>query len=421
MGQQAAVQGKFERGALTTEAGLSTAPVPLDPYRTQSFFELERDRIFRRAWLMACRVEEIAEPGDYVLKRIDPCNVSALITRSRGGKIQAFHNSCSHRGSAIVSTPSGNQPRFICPYHNWTYGTDGRLLAMTDGDNFFDVDKASCGLKPIATDIWEGWVFVNLAPVPEVSLSDFLGSFKDHFGGVHYQGAATPVVFTADLDANWKVVSDAFIETYHIPFIHPETIGTTFASRLNPFARLLSAKLLGPHRAVSMFGNADYTMNPDNRVEALAYSAGATGSVIAAASIEGARDYLAHPAINPTRDTHWSMDVNHIFPHTQIDCGPGGFWTHQFWPVSANSSRYEGRFYMDRAATMRQRFQQELYIGRVAEVVLEDLSNVARTQRGIDSGGQSHMQLQDSEIAVRHSVEQVIRWTEAATVAEALA
>lgn len=421
MGHETPIAIDGKRGGLTQAAGLSTAPVPLDPYRTRAFFELERDRVFRRAWLMACRVEEIAEPGDFVVKRIDPCGVSALVTRSRGGRVQAFYNSCSHRGSAVVSAPSGNRARFVCPYHNWTYGTDGRLLAITDGENFFDVDKAACGLKPIATDIWDGWVFINLQKEPEVSLDTFLGTFKTHFSGVQYQGAATPVIFTADLDANWKVVADAFIESYHIPFIHPETIGTTFASRLNPFARLLSAKLMGPHQAVSMFGNAEYAADPANKVEALAYAAGATGSVIAAASLDAARDYLAHPAVNPTRATHWSMDANHIFPHTHIDCGPGGFWTHQFWPMSPNTSRYEGRFYMNRATTMRERFQQELYIGRVAEVILEDLINVARTQAGIDTGGQQHMQLQDSEIAIRHLVGQILKWTEAETVAEALA
>jgi phenylpropionate dioxygenase-like ring-hydroxylating dioxygenase large terminal subunit len=421
MGYDSRIYAPTQRGTLTQDHGLGTAPVPLDIYRSQSFFELERDRVFRRAWLMVCREEEIAAPGDFIVKTIDPCRVSALVVRSRSGKVQAFHNSCSHRGSAVVSKPSGNQPRFICPYHNWTYGNDGQLLAIPDGGNFFDVDKQSCGLKTIATDVWEGWVFINLAPEPEVSLAEFLGPFKDHFAGVKYQGAGTPVVFTADLDANWKVVSDAFIETYHIPFIHPETIGTTFASRINPFARLLSATILGPHRAVSMFGNADYQANPANKVEALAYAEVKTGSVIAAAGVDQAKEYLSHAAINPTRETYWSMDVNHIFPHTQIDCGPGGFWTHQFWPVTANTSRYEGRFYMTPASNIRERFQQELYIGRVAEVILEDLSNVARTQVGIDSGGQSHMQLQDSEIAIRHSVEQVIRWTEAATVKEALA
>lgn len=409
------------RGTLTEQVGLGTGPVPLEPYRSAEFFELEKERIFRRAWLVIGRVEEIAERGDFFVKPVDPCGVSALVTHGKDGKIQAFHNSCSHRGSAVVPEASGNRSRFICPYHKWTYGNDGRLIGIADEGNFFDVDKAKCGLKPIATDVWEGWIFINLQPRPEVSLDRFLGEFKDHFGGFHYQGVESPVVFTADLDANWKVVSDAFIESYHIPAIHPQTLSDTFSARSNPFSRLLSAKLMGPHRHVSMFGNPEFALDPSQKAQALAFAAVPTGSVIAAASKEGAVDFLAHPSINPTRSNSWSMDVNQIFPHTQIDCGPGGFWTHQFWPISPSTSRYEGRFYMNRALNIRERFQQELYIGRVAEVILEDLSNVARTQHGIDGGGQSEMLLQDSEVAIRHSVEECIRWTQAATVEEALA
>jgi phenylpropionate dioxygenase-like ring-hydroxylating dioxygenase large terminal subunit len=410
-----------ERGALTQEAGLGREPVPLEPYRSQSYFEQERDQIFRRAWLLVARVEELPEPGSYVLKDVDCCGVSALITHSKAGKIQAFYNSCSHRGSAIVSERSGQQSRFICPYHKWTYGNEGQLIGVTDEANFFDIDKAKCGLKPIATDVWDGWVFINLAPSPEIDLLTFLGPLKDYLGGIQYRGASKPVVMTADLDANWKVVSDAFIETYHIPGIHPQTLAETFAATSNPWARLLSASLHGPHRVVSMFGNPEYQLNPKNKAEALAYSIQETGSVISAASMTDTAEFLSHPSINPSRANDWSMDVNHIFPHTQIDCGPGGFWTHQFWPVTVNKTRYEARFYMAPARTMRERFQQEVYVGRVAEVIVEDLSNVARTQRGIETGGQSFMQLQDSEVAIRHSVEQVAKWVDAATVKEAMA
>jgi phenylpropionate dioxygenase-like ring-hydroxylating dioxygenase large terminal subunit len=409
------------RGNLTIHAGLQTAPVPLAPYRSAEFFALERDRVFGRAWLIAGRVEELPHAGDFVVKQIDPCQVSALITHAKGGHIQVFHNSCSHRGSEIVSDQQGHRPRFVCPYHNWTYSIDGTLVGIPDQTNFFDIDKKKCGLRAIATAIWEGWIFINLSPEPEVSLATFLGDLAHHLAGFQYQGVDTPVVFTAELDANWKVVSDAFIESYHIPFIHPETIGSTFASRSNPFARLLSAKMMGPHRAVSMFGNSQYEADTNNQVEMLAREAGPTGSVIAAASTEKAAQFLAHKSVNPTGAKDWSMDVNHVFPHTQIDSGPGGFWTHQFWPLSPNKSRYEGRFYMQKAQTMRERFQQELYVARVAEVILEDLGNVARTQRGIDGGGQMFMQLQDSEIAIRHSVKQVMRWVEADTVEAALA
>lgn len=408
-----------QRGDLTAKSGLDQGPVPLYPYRSQEFFELERDRVFRRAWLLLGRVEELPEAGSFIVRQIDPCGVSALITRDKDGTVQAFYNSCSHRGSKVVDAPEGRQSRFSCPYHGWTYASDGRLANVPDERNFFDIDKAKCGLKPIATGIWDGWIFVNLSNPPEVSLEEFLGPLREHLKGYIYMGADSPVVFTATLDANWKVVSDAFIETYHIPFIHPKTISPTFASGENPFGRFLTAKTLGPHSYASMYGNSGYATHPDHHVERIAYKAAA--SVIAAAGAEEAQQFLSHPAINPTGSANWSMDDNLVFPHVQIGNGPGGFWTHHFWPLTVNTCRYEGRFYMAKASSMRERFQQELYVGRVIEVILEDLKNVSSTQAGIDTGGQAFMQLQDSEICIRHSVNQVIRWVEADSVKEALA
>ena len=263
----------------TRGIGLDTKPVPLEPYRSPSFFAAERDRVFARAWLMLARIEELPAPGDYVVKSIPTNGVSVILSHARDGRIRGFYNSCSHRGSEVVAGPRGNAARFTCPYHSWTYANDGRLVGIPDEPSFFAVDKANCGLTPIATETWEGWIFVNLQRQPEVSLATFLGPFAAHLAGLRYQAASTPVVLTADLDANWKVVMDAFIETYHIPVIHPKTIGTTFSSKANPFARLLDARKLGIHQAVSMYGNPEYVANPDNRVEALAYSAAATGSL----------------------------------------------------------------------------------------------------------------------------------------------
>lgn len=408
-----------ERGNLTAAAGLPTEPVPLEPYRSADFFAMEKEQVFRRAWLLMARVEELPEPGSFVTKSIPNLGVSVIITRSKSEKVKAFYNTCSHRGSQIVSETSGRRARFICPYHHWTYSNEGSLLGVPDEENFF-FDKSKCGLTSIATDVWEGWVFINLQPDPEVKLDEYLGDLKDYLKGFYYLGADNPVVFTAELNANWKVVFDAFIESYHIPAIHPRTIASTFSSSENPHARLLFAKLLGTHQAVSMFGNSEYTLNPKNKVEQLGASGGEAGSVISAANKEQAERLLAHPSVNPTKNKNWSMDVVQVFPHVQIDCGPGGFWVHHFWPLTENTSYYEGRFYMEEAVNMRQRFLQELYVGRVIEVLLEDLVNVRRTQKGIDTRGKDFMQLQDSEIGIRHSTSQVIKWVNSKSIKEAL-
>jgi len=421
MNEHVSISEGARASSLTEAAGLSTGPVSMEPYRSQAFYELERERVFRRSWLMMCRVEELPAAGSYVLKHVEVCGASVLITRGKGGDIRAFHNVCSHRGNQIALDDAGTASRFVCRYHNWTYANDGRLIGIPDENQFFAVDKKACGLTAIATDVWEGFVFINLAREPEVSLREFLGDFGDYLSGLNYLAAEHPVVFVAELDCNWKVVSDAFSESYHIPAIHPETIGDTFASRANPYAHLLGARIFGPHRMNSMFGNSNYQPKENSRVEQLGQSALATGNTISAVSAETVADFLSHPAVNPTKSPDWSMDVNHIFPNTHIDSGQGGFFTHQYWPLAHNRTRHEARFYIAPPANAVERFRVEQYIARVCEVLLEDLTNVARTQKGLESRAKDFMQLQDNEILLRHGIEQVEKWVRCETVREALA
>lgn len=406
---------------LTEAAGLPTGPVSMEPYRSAEFFEQERRQIFGRTWLMMGREEEIASPGDFVVKEVEVCGASVLVTRSKDGRVQSFHNVCSHRGNLVVLDQSGSASRFVCRYHNWTYGNDGRLIGVPDETEFFSLDKKKCGLTPIATEVWEGWIFINLSRAPEVSLAEYLGEMGDYLKGVDYVAADSPVVFTAELDCNWKVMSDAFSESYHIPAIHQNTIGSTFASRTNPFAHLLSARIFGSHRMCSMFGNSQYESLETSRVEKLGQDVMGTTNVISAVDTSLVEKFLDHPAVNPTRTADWSLDINQIFPNTQIDFGQGGFFTHQYWPISVNKTRYESRFYVARPTNAVERFRAEQYIARVAEVVLEDTTNVVATQKGLESRGKDFMQLQDNEIMLRHSTYMAEKWVSAETVADAMA
>ncbi len=157
------------------------------------------------------------------------------------------------------------------------------------------------------------------------------------------------------------------------------------------------------------------------KVERLFYSNTATGNVLSAASLEDTQVLLQHPAINPTKSESWAVDVTWMFPHFQIDVSPGGFWTHHFWPVSQNETLWESRFHVPDATDIWSRLQQEHYIARLAEILLEDVGNTERTQEGIDSGAMETMPLQDGEVMIRHSLHNVRKWVEAATVREALA
>ena len=107
---------------------LGTAPVPAEPCISPEYFELERDRVFRKAWLNVGRVEDIPKPGDYVVRNLDACKASILLIRGKDGVIRGFHNVCSHRGNKVVWTERGSCPGALsCGFHSWTFNTRGEL------------------------------------------------------------------------------------------------------------------------------------------------------------------------------------------------------------------------------------------------------------------------------------------------------
>jgi len=405
----------------TERFGLDKGQVPVEPYISREFFEQERDQLFKRSWLMACRLEELPEEHSYVVKDFEIANASVLLTRGKNGKISAFHNVCSHRGNQVALERSGKQGRHICRYHNWMYSSAGELINVPDEESFFDLDKKQCGLTKIACDVWNGWAFINFQSKPEVSLEEYLGEFGEKFADMPTPNSDNCLIIEARLKANWKVIADAFAETYHIPAIHPKTIGTTFASAENPYSHPIEVLAWGPHKQMSTYGNPEYAPSPTELVEQLAFKGSEMGNVLASAKLDEVADFLAHPAVNPSKSNKWAVDVTWIYPNFHIDLSPGGFWTHQFWPLSENETRWEARFYLPKAKTLRERFHQEHYTSRLLEIMVEDLTNTERTQKGLESGAKSHLYLQDGEVAIRHHLRSVAKWVDAKTVKEALA
>lgn len=183
-------------------AGLNSDPVRAEFYRSEEFFKLERDRVFARSWLIMGRQEELPKPHSFIVKEIEICAVSVLITRAADGKIRAFHNVCSHRGNQVVVEREGCRPILSCRYHGWSYASDGTLRGVPDEQCFSEFDKSANSLAPIATEVWNGWIFINLQREPSVSRKDFLGDMGPFLDSIEYPNAATPVIVEAPLQCN---------------------------------------------------------------------------------------------------------------------------------------------------------------------------------------------------------------------------
>ncbi|HEY2803399.1 MAG TPA: aromatic ring-hydroxylating dioxygenase subunit alpha [Actinomycetota bacterium] len=212
--------------------------LPGRAYRSEEFFELERERIFFRDWVCVGREETIADAGSYLL--VDLLGESLLVVRTREGDIGCFHNVCRHRGSRLViddpaTSDAAGLPcaggRFkgsiVCPYHSWTYGLAGELRNAPFLNESDGLRKEQLPLHSVDVETWGGFVFVNLShdgsgEAPERTLPTQLGEIPEHLAHYPLSELRTGRRITYEVQSNWKCIVENFNECYHCGPVHPE-------------------------------------------------------------------------------------------------------------------------------------------------------------------------------------------------------
>jgi glycine betaine catabolism A len=195
-------------------------PLTREYYTSAALFEEEMRRLFLGRWVCALREEVIPEPGSYRLVGIG--QESVIVLRDTQGTVRAFYNVCRHRGARICEAPEGRLSRTIqCPYHAWTYGLDGRLLGAPTMQNVEDFDRAEFPLHPVATALWEGFVFLHLGAEPE-PFDEWLGPLVGRVKRFNLANLRSQQRIEYDVAANWKLLFQNYSECLHCPSIHPE-------------------------------------------------------------------------------------------------------------------------------------------------------------------------------------------------------
>jgi Rieske 2Fe-2S family protein len=196
-----------------------TRTLPARYYTDPDLFLLERERMFARMWVCAGRTEEIAAPGDFVLR--DVAGESVIITRRKDGALAAHYNVCRHRGTRLCTDASGHFPdRIQCPYHGWTYDLDGRLLGAPHMDAAPGFRRDENALTPVAVGEWDGHLFVALHPAAP-PLREQLVGLPERFSAWHMGELRRAYRLTYDVKANWKLLMLNYSECLHCPLIHP--------------------------------------------------------------------------------------------------------------------------------------------------------------------------------------------------------
>jgi phenylpropionate dioxygenase-like ring-hydroxylating dioxygenase large terminal subunit len=365
----------------------------VDPYVSPSYFDREREAIFKHTWLAVGRAEEVPNPGDYFVRELAVANTSVLVVRGKDGAVRGFHNVCRHRGTKLVWDDQGSCSKFACPYHGWTYSTAGACIGVPEEDMFFGLEKNALGLVPVAADAWEGFIFVNLDPEPAESLKDYLGEIDGLLAGYPYAALPSCYAWQVELKCNWKLVVDSQQEGYHAKMLHRRSLPGYLTNREQPSRHALDIQLWKRHRLISYYGNPERTPTP---IEALAHRFGTSVT-----KREFAPENMP-PGLNPTRSPNWAFDEYVIFPNFHVLVFFGMYITHSVWPISVDRSVWEARVYLVEPANFAQHFAREYGRVLLRDAWLEDGSTLEASHSGIASGAVKEIYLQDQELCIRH-------------------
>ena len=204
------------RGLVDANVGLVDKRIFVE----KEIYQEEMEKIFAKCWLFLGHESQIPEPGDFFTTYMgeDP----VVVTRDGGGKVHAFLNVCRHRGNRVCRADAGNASSFVCAYHGWTYGTDGKLIAVPSLKEAYygELDTDKWGLASVAQlDSYKGLLFAtfdaNAPPLREYlgETAWYLDSFFDrHEGGIE----VFPGLHKWIMPCNWKFAAESFVgDGYH--------------------------------------------------------------------------------------------------------------------------------------------------------------------------------------------------------------
>jgi choline monooxygenase len=199
---------------------LEAETLPVGCYTSEEFFRREVDTVFMKVWNFIGRLDYIPKPGDYYT--VTFAGVPLLIVRGDDGGVQAFVNSCRHRGAKVASG-KGNAFAFKCPYHGWVYNRKGQLTGCPGMDSAKNFDRKDYPMLPVRTETWAGFIFVNF-DAGAGSLKEYLGNIDELFASYRMEDMVCTRRKEYDVACNWKIYVENAMEAFHVPHVHRGSI-----------------------------------------------------------------------------------------------------------------------------------------------------------------------------------------------------
>ena len=189
-------------------------------YTSPDFLALEEEHIFRKEWICVGHEGEIPNAGDYYTTEVSAEQL--LVIRSENNDVRVLSNVCRHRGN-MLAEGSGNRKKFTCAYHAWTYSSEGDLLNAALMDRVPGFDKSKCSLPVFASEVWRGFIYVNLDGNAK-PLADRLEGLTPHIKNYRMEDRNFVYGEECTWNTNWKCLFENFMEGYHLSPTHTKTL-----------------------------------------------------------------------------------------------------------------------------------------------------------------------------------------------------
>lgn len=344
-------------------------------YVDPAFLALEREWMWKRAWLYACHADQIPEPGSWMLVRQTGSPI--IVLRDLGGAFRAFYNTCQHRGAPLVKEDHGQSRGFVCGYHGWSYTLDGKLTAVRDRRDFVDLDFACRGLKAVRCETIGKLIFINEDPDAQ-PLIEHIGPMARELDQYALDRLNFVETRSYEVACNVKVLIDAFLEVYHLKSIHEATVDRFLDHR----GMTLSLWKNGHSRMVTPNRRPDWK-DPGT---------------------------IGMPRIDSVTEIPRDNNVSyHLYPNFVMPPSDSGIPMLQFWPTSHVSCRVVSTWLAPDYDPDNPHPNWDARKSNWERILYEDLQFGPQIQESIESPGFQSMPLNYQERRIYHWHEELDR------------
>jgi nitrite reductase/ring-hydroxylating ferredoxin subunit len=326
------------------------ASVPRAEYTDPAFAVREREAMWSRVWYLTARVEEIPEAGDFLV--YEGPLTSILLTRDEAGRINAFNNSCPHRGMKLCSG-EGAVAKITCPFHSFSWTLDGALDHIPSRWDFPELDGKELPLDRVRVGEWQGFIFVCHDP-EAMPLEQYLGRLVTDFAAWDHGKRYAAKKLRKVMHANWKTCVETFIEAFHLVGIHPQAIsfGGDTSTQYDVWpdqphmSRMLQPVGIASDQVKETLGEQEILAS------AILTMMGAEADVPALPDSESARSFLArmlraNPATPPISDTELIDAMQYsIFPNIVLFRSAFYPYLYRFTPDRTDPNKATYDFYI---------------------------------------------------------------------------